>query len=49
MVCEILAVEWVGLATEKQVFIHFFGTYRYLEGMYLAHSLRLIRDLNAAQ
>lgn len=39
---------WVpGLTVEGLSLIHFFGTYRYLGGMYLRQSLKVIEDLRA--
>lgn len=37
-----------GLKIEQLALIHFFGTYRYLKGMYLRQSLRVIDELRAS-
>jgi hypothetical protein len=36
-----------GLATDRLALIHFFGTYRFLGGMYLRQSLRVIGELQS--
>ena len=36
-----------GLDINQAVFVHFFGTFRFVGGMYLRQSLRIIKQLNS--